>query len=134
MKRIYKYEIIVIFCVLVFVGLHTLKINNSKGIKSEYLIDIWIVNKQGIDIDFIQLGVVLNENEEKVINMIDEEYVKKENMHLTISYSPETQFFLKGSSDKKEIKPCYFNLKEYSNTQGEQRIDFYIDNYEIYKN
>lgn len=134
MRKIYKYRIIVIFLVLVFIGLYYLKTNKFKEIKSEYLIDIWIENRQGIDIDFIQLGVVYNENEEKIINMIDKEYVEKENMHLTINYSPETQFFLRGSSGEKNIKACYFNLKEYTNTQEEQRIDFYVDNYEIYQN
>lgn len=134
MRRIHKYVIIVIFLVLTFGGLYILNLKNSKELKSEYLIDIWITNKQGIDIDFIQLGVVFNENEEKIINTIDEEYVERKNMHLTINYSSETQFFLRGSSDKKDIKSCYFDLKEYSNTQEEQRIDFYIDNYEIYQN
>lgn len=134
MRRIHKYVIIVIFLVLAFGRLYILNLKNSKELKSEYLIDIWITNKQGIDIDFIQLGVVFNENEEKIINTIDEEYVERKNMHLTINYSSETQFFLRGSSDKKDIKSCYFDLKEYSNTQEEQRIDFYIDNYEIYQN
>lgn len=54
MRKIYKYGIVVIFLVLVFIGLYYLKINKFKEIKSEYLIDIWIENRQGIDIDFIQ--------------------------------------------------------------------------------
>lgn len=101
--------------------------------KAEYLIDIYIENKQNIEIDFIQLGVVLNGKDEEIINEIQGKYVQEENMHFAISYSPNTPFFLKGKAQGINIEPCYFSMKKYSNIYQPQKIKFYIDNFTIYK-
>jgi hypothetical protein len=133
-KKIKKKNCIVI-TILIFASIIMMYVfeREKEEIRTEYLIDIWIENKQDIDIIYIQMGIILNGTEKKIINTLEGNYVKNKKMHFTINYSPETQLFLRGVATTKNIEECYFDLKEYFNTKEKQEIIFYIDNYKIHK-
>lgn len=131
-----KKKAVIGVCICVFVcflvSLLLFLAHKPQKSRSEYLIDIIIQNNQNIEIDYIEMGIVLPEGEE-VINR-RELGSDSESVHFTISYSSDTQFFLSGkTTDQKDIKPCYFNLAGYENTEEEQEKYFYIEDYEIFE-
>ncbi|MGN0256184.1 MAG: hypothetical protein ACI4D6_09440 [Chordicoccus sp.] len=132
MRKIVIIIFITIATICVIVGIILLRKDNTAENRTKYLIDIFIKNDDGLDIDYIQMGIILPDGKKEIINTVHKEY---NNMfHFTISYSSDTDFFLKGkASSGKEIEPCFFNLAGYSNVYEPQQIYFYIDDYKVYK-
>lgn len=133
-KNVFLIFFVTIFAILtiIFDLTSSSKEEYNDSVKSKYLIDVWIENKQPLKIDSLQMGIVLSDSEE-IINNISGKYVQKDIMHFTINYSPDSIFFLTGTSDGKKITPCYFTLNDYSNESIPQSIYFHIDDYAIYK-
>lgn len=124
---------IVIFLVCIFIGITFFKEDRVSEKSVEYLIDIMIKNEEKINIDYIQMGIILPDGNEEIINTVQGNNANNDMFHFTISYSPDTHFFLKGTSAGKEIEPCFFDIVDYSNVNEPQEIYFYIEDFKIYK-
>ena len=92
-----------------------------------------IKNEEKINIDYIQMGIILPDGNKEIINTVQGNNANNDMFHFTISYSPNTHFFLKGTSAGKEIEPCFFDVVDYSNVNEPQEIYFYIEDFKIYK-
>lgn len=132
-----KISVIVIsmICIVIciFVGIIVFSEKKFSEKSKEYLIDIIIENKDRIDIDYLQMGIILSDDNEEIINTVQGSLANNDMIHFTINYSPDTLFFLKGMSGKKEIETCFFDVKEYSKVNELQEIYFYIEDFKIYK-
>lgn len=124
---------IIIFIVCVFIGIVFFKEDRSSEKPAEYLIDIMIKNEEKINIDYIQMGIILPDGNKEIINTVRGNSMGNDMFHFTINYSQDTYFFLKGTSDGKEIEPCYFDMANYSNVNEPQEMYFYIEDFKIYK-
>lgn len=112
---------IIIFIVCVFIGIVFFKEDRSSEKPAEYFID------------YIQMGIILPDGNKEIINTVRGNSMGNDMFHFTINYSPDTYFFLKGTSDGKEIEPCYFDMANYSNVNEPQEMYFYIEDFKIYK-
>lgn len=126
--------IISIFCIVfVFIGI-TFSLKKRVSEKPvEYLIDIMIKNKEKINIDCLQMGIILSDGNEEIINTVQGDNANNDMIHFTINYSPDTHFFLRGTSGGKEIEPCFFDMVDYSKVNEPQEMYFYIEDFKIHK-
>ncbi len=99
----------------------------------EYLIDIMIINKEKININYVYLGIILSDGNEEIISTVQGNNANNDIIHFAISYSPDTHFFLKGVSGEEEIEPCYFDMADYSKVNEPQEMYFYIKDFKIYE-
>lgn len=136
MKRLYIFIIICLclMCTFVYSKFFCEPIKNEIQLKSKYLIDILIENRQETPINFMEMGIVLNDNSEyEIINSVKNKKNKNEIIHFTINYSKDTKFFLQGTSDLGKIEPYYFYLNDYDDVYNKQEVKFYIDDNKIIK-
>lgn len=122
---------VLVFCLIIiggFVIYNSSGREHQDGKETEYLIDV-VIDVSEESVDYVELGIVLDNNQEKIINKVLGN--DKKEIHFVINYSSDTVFFLRGLTGQTEIEKYYFRLDEYKEIHQAQEVNLYLKNHVI---
>jgi len=116
-------KVLVILNMVIFITIFSVACIKRVEKPSEHLIDIKIVNKTNLKIDYLELY----EKGEDWEYLITKAYENKDNyVHFAVSFNKDSIFYITGYVDKKEVEKYEFNLAGFEQIYTDQVIYIYL--------
>ncbi len=119
-----KVKVLLLLMIVFFVTISCAACNKKIDEKpSKYLIDIEVVNKTNLKIDYLELY----EFGESWEYLITKAYENEDGyVHFAISYNKDSNFYIQGSVDQKEVKKYEFDLHGFDQVYTKQTLYIYL--------
>ncbi|AOT70379.1 hypothetical protein [Geosporobacter ferrireducens] len=119
-----KVKVLLLLTIVFFVTISCAACNKKIDEKpSKYLIDIEVVNKTNLKIDYLEL-YEFGKNWEYLITKAYEN--EDGYVHFAISYNKDSNFYIQGSVDQKEVKKYEFDLHGFDQVYTKQTLYIYL--------